>query len=46
MARAMENQDKSKPAPPWVYVVITLAVIGLTASIVWGVLIRMGKLPY
>lgn len=41
----MENHDKPKPVPLWVSVVITLAVIGLTASIVWGVLIRMGKIP-
>lgn len=45
MSGVMENHEHSKPVPPWVYVVIVLAVIGLTTSIVWGVLIRMGKLP-
>jgi hypothetical protein len=46
MTNAMENHDNSKPVPPWVYAVIVLAIIGLTTSVVWGALIRMGKLPY
>ncbi len=41
----MEHRDNSKPVPAWVYVVIAMASLGLAVSIIWGILIRLGKIP-